>query len=491
MSDIHSAKTNSSHKAVNPEENMKKLKQDLDLKKDTFIDKFEEENKYFHDLIKADNILDENSFSPDSDFNDEDFEEKAVNIFQYDFNLDLLDYFPYFEVVYSKVRPKKVTQVSYFQVTCFPNKENTKEYYKHLFLFNKEIFAFHFLESTMIYDKSDETNLFIITKDFDKYIKFKLDKRENYYEVTFQYKDIIGEVLKVNNDIEKLNTEIENCQNKQGSDYKDKNEKLKILENIKTCLDKKYNEGFIKNIILEKENEIQLKDCKIKLNEITNKDPEVYERLMKDKKQLLEEKSKYEKLISNIYIKIEKIEKELDGFFISREDMTLSNNIGDILKIPKNSPIIVEAKNNNDYPRILKNIEDKKKFIYSLGINLESFYFIGILKGITPTNQEEKVESQKKIQNFNFSNTIVLYSGDYCEGFKLCQKSLITSNTYNNNNIDITNITNYKMNNDDQIMLIILQTLNYLKNTAIKMHMDIKQINEKINSNENIKDNNK
>ena len=181
MSDIHSAKTNSSHKAVNPEENMKKLKQDLDLKKDTFIDKFEEENKYFHDLIKADNILDENNFSPDSDFNDEDFEEKAVNIFQYDFNLDLLDYFPYFEVVYSKVRPKKVTQVSYFQVTCFPNKENTKEYYKHLFLFNKEIFAFHFLESTMIFDKSDETYLFIITKDFDKYIKFKLDKRENYY----------------------------------------------------------------------------------------------------------------------------------------------------------------------------------------------------------------------------------------------------------------------------------------------------------------------
>ena len=57
---------------------------------------------------------------------------------------------------------------------------------------------------------------------------------------------------------------------------------------------------------------------------------------MKEKKNLLEEKSKYEKLISNIYIKIEKIEKELDGFFISREDMTLSNNIGDILIIPKN-----------------------------------------------------------------------------------------------------------------------------------------------------------
>ena len=158
----------------------------------------------------------------------------------------MLDYFPYFEVVYSKVRPKKVTQVSYFQVTCFPNKENSNEYYKHLFLFNKEIFAFHFLESTMIFDKSDETNLFIITKDFNKYIIFKLDKRDNYYEVTFQYKDIIGEVLKVNDDIEKLNTEIENCQNKQGSDYKDKSEKLKIIENIKTFLDKKYNEGFLR-----------------------------------------------------------------------------------------------------------------------------------------------------------------------------------------------------------------------------------------------------
>ena len=67
-------------------------------------------------------------------------------------------------------------------------------------------------------------------------------------------KYIIGQVLKLNNDMEKLNTEIENCQNKQGSDYKDKCKKLKVLENIKTCIDKKYYEGFIKNLILEKEN---------------------------------------------------------------------------------------------------------------------------------------------------------------------------------------------------------------------------------------------
>ena len=89
--------------------------------------------------------MDENNFSPDSNFNDEVFEEKMVKIFQYNFKLESLDYFPYFEVAYSKVRPKKVTQLSYFQVTCFPNKENNKEYYKHSFLFNKEIFAFHFL----------------------------------------------------------------------------------------------------------------------------------------------------------------------------------------------------------------------------------------------------------------------------------------------------------------------------------------------------------
>ena len=75
MSDVLSTKTKSCHKTMNPEENMKKLKQDLDLKKDRFrnqtIDKFEKKNKYFHDLIKADNILDENNLSPDSNFNDE------------------------------------------------------------------------------------------------------------------------------------------------------------------------------------------------------------------------------------------------------------------------------------------------------------------------------------------------------------------------------------------------------------------------------------
>lgn len=295
MSGVLSKKTNSSHKTMNQEENMKKLKQDLDLKNDTFlnkaIDKFEKENKYFQDLIKADNILNENNFIPDSNFNDEVFEEKMVKIFQDNFKLELLDYFPYFEVAYSKVRPKKVTQLSYCQVICFPNKENRKEYYKHSFLFNKEIFAFHFLESTMIFDKSEEiTNLFIITKDFDKYIKFKLNKRDKYYDITFKYKDIIGEVLKLNNDIEKLNTEIENCQNKQGYDYKDKCEKLKVLENIKICMDKKYDEGFIKNLILEKENEIQLIDHKIKLNEITDKVQDLYERLMKEKKTYLKKK---------------------------------------------------------------------------------------------------------------------------------------------------------------------------------------------------------
>lgn len=479
MSDVYSTKTKSSHKTVNPEENMKKLKQDLDLNKDSYISqaivKFEKENKYFRDLIKADNILDENNFSPDSNFNDEVFEEKMVKIFQDNFKLESLDYFPYFEVVYSKVRPKKVTQLSYFQVTCFPNKEKSKEYYKHSFWFNKEIFAFHFLESTMIFDKSEKiSNLFIITKDFDKYVKFKLNKGEKYYDVTFKYKDIIGEVLKVNNDIEKLKSEIENCQNKQSSDYKDKSEKLKILENIKTFMDKKYNEKFIMNLILEKENEIQLVANKIKLNEITDKDPKLCESLMKEKKNLLEEKSKYEKLISNIYIKIEKIEKELDGFFISRENMTLSNNIGDELKIPKNSPIIVEVKNNNNYPRIIKNIEEKKKLIYSLGLDLKSFYFVGILRGITFTSPEEKLEAQKKISNFDYSNTIVLYP----EGFKFYQKSLITSNTYNTNNTDIIKD---KMNNNDQNTLyMIQQTLNKLNNQINKMQTDINELKSKI-----------
>ena len=178
MSDVLSKKTNSNHKILYPKENMEKLKQDLDLNKDRFrnkaMDKFEKENKYFNDLIKADNILNENNFCHDSNFDDEVFEEKMIKKFQDNFELELLDYFPYFEVSYSKARPKKVTQISYFQVTCFPNKQNEKEYNKYYFLFNKEIFAFHFLELTMIFDKLDEiTNLFIITKDFDKYIKFK------------------------------------------------------------------------------------------------------------------------------------------------------------------------------------------------------------------------------------------------------------------------------------------------------------------------------
>ena len=445
--------SNKSQKTITQNENIEKLKENLGKERDEYkykiISELEKENNYFKDLTRPDNILNINYYKEDSKFNDEIFEEKMVSTFQDNFKLDSLDMFPFFEVVYSKKKPKKVTQISYYQILCFPNIKKKDDFSKFCFLYNRDNFAFQFRDLTMAFNRDDgKPSLCVMIKGSDGYKNYKLNKSEKYYDVTIQYKDLVEELLKINNDIETLRSDINDEKNEDKSQTK--KEKLKALEDIKVLIEKKYTEQQIENLKSMKENEIQILDKKIKLIEKyeknekneggkgEEKNDEILENLKRDKIDLENEKNKYEKWLSKVYVKIEKIEKELDGFFITRKEIVLTNSLGDTLKIQANSPIIVEVKNNKNYSKLLKNIQEKKKLIYSLGIDLKAFYFVGILRATTFKSQSEEKEAQTKIEKFNFERVIVLYP----ENLKFFGNSLITCN--DNNSIEINNFNDMK-----------------------------------------------
>ena len=126
-------------------------------------------------------------------------------------------------------------------------------------------------------------------------------------------------------------------------------------------------------------------------------------------KELIENEIKdLENLLSKISIKIKKIDKELDGFYLTSKEVKLENSFHDLLIIPEKKPVIIEIKNHLNYYKILDNLREKKNLIKELGLNEESFYFIGILR-ILNIDQSKKREIEQKFRNFNFTNTIILY----------------------------------------------------------------------------------
>lgn len=460
---IKISKSNTSASKISQEENIKNLKKNLleGSYESKIIELFEKENKYYSDLIKPNNILDESIIKNDSKFDDEIFEEKVNQIFVNEFNLELLDLFPYFEVVNSKKKYKKVTQISYFKIEC--NCSTDKKNLCYYFLYNRDIFIFNFQDLTIYLSKSEglPSNIAVILKNFGDYREFKLNKNGKIYELSFQYKDITPELIKV------LNL-IKNLQEKKEKNSEEE-KRIEILQNIKKMLEKKYDEKEINSKKLVNQNEILLLEEKIKYNEIIKASENVRE--LKEQKALIEEKIKeYDTLLKKITIKIEKVEKELDGFYISTNDITLSNSIDDNLIIPKNSPIIVEVKNNFNYQKIIDNLKEKKKIIKLLGLEDDSFYFVGILRGIKIT-KIEKLIIQNNIKDFNFKNTIIIYP----EKMKFFGQSLIKQKLNTDQNNDIQEI-NLEISNI-KLLLVDMQK----KLDQLTKKMDEKEIKKKIN----------
>jgi len=85
-----------------------------------------------------------------SNFNDEIFEEKVVLIFAKTFNVDTLNIYPYFEIVNSKKKHKKATQISYYRITFEKNNQNSCYY----FLYNRKNYIIKFSNLIIILTKS-------------------------------------------------------------------------------------------------------------------------------------------------------------------------------------------------------------------------------------------------------------------------------------------------------------------------------------------------
>jgi hypothetical protein len=97
---------------------------------------------------------------------------------------------------------------------------------------------------------------------------------------------------------------------------------------------------------------------------------------------------------------------EFDGFFFTTKEITLKNNIGGVLTIPAQKPIIVEAKNISNYKNLLDNIKYKRKLLEVLRLDESKFYYVGILRRIDDDKKQEAIQS---IELSNKENTIIIY----------------------------------------------------------------------------------
>ena len=422
----------SSYFKVRPEENVKSLKNNLKEKscEEALIRAFLAENDDITSLIETKNINEKDmiqTIENTSNFNDENFEEKVVQIFAKTFNVDALNIYPYFEIVNSKKKHKKVTQISYYRITCEKNNQNSCYY----FLYNRKNYLIKFSDLIIILTKSQGilNNISVLKNNYNSPRDFALQKEGQLYKICFQYREIIPELVNCINDIENLKNEIINSQNMNDKDTDNNlnNQKLDVLKKIREIYENKYKENEIIKRKDIKIKDLELVENMIKYNDLKKENDEN----LKDKySRIKKEIEDLDILLTKVSIKVEKIEKELDGFFISSEEIVLTNTIGDKLVIPKQKPIILEVKNNSNYQSLIDNIRAKKNILKFLGLNDDLFFFVGILREIR-INEEDKKTINKNIKDFNFTNTIIIYP----QNSKLLGVSLIKEKAEQNNDI--------------------------------------------------------
>lgn len=225
----------SSYYKVRPEENVKSLKNNLKEKsyEEALIRAFLAENDNITSLIESKNINEKDmiqTIENTSNFNDEIFEEKVVQIFAKTFNVDALNIYPYFEIVNSKKKHKKVTQISYYRITCEKNNQNSCYY----FLYNRKNYLIKFSDLIIILTKSQGilNNISVLKNNYNSPRDFALQKEGQIYKICFQYREIIPELVNCISDIENLNNEIINSQNMNDKDIDNNlnNQKLDVLK---------------------------------------------------------------------------------------------------------------------------------------------------------------------------------------------------------------------------------------------------------------------
>ena len=338
--------------------------------------------------------------------------------------------------------------------------EDKNERESFVFLDDRKIYMICFKEMPMIFQKNKEgfKNVSVISKDFQSFCEFEIKKiNEKVFETSFNLALINKELTEIKG---KMDTTKYNMKNSE-EEKKNSEEKYKEYQNLYNSLLEKYSKEKIIEHLNNKNNELELLKSTERNDE--NKNNNSINESEQKINELTKEIEEYEILSKIINIKINKLQQEFDGLFFSTKEIILSNNIGDKLIIPAQTPIIVEVNNHCKYNKIIENIRIKKNLLKSLKIDKNNFYYIGILRGIDVDLQEKlKVNNAKK--HFDFNKVIVIYP----EGTNFLGESL------------------YEQKNEiKEESNIVLIELGKLMNEIIKIREDISKLNNKFQEMEN------
>ena len=338
-------------------EEIKKLTQDLKEENELIPKKIEsaiDEDKKIYNFFESFDINEAEIIN--AKMNDKIFEKKIIEKFALLYNLKGFDYLPYLKL--SDNFENQTINFIYI-VLSGGDKQKEKEY---CFLDDKKIFTVNYEDKEIgklffIIEKekkieNGEDMFSILAFNENKFGVPKLfSKIKDRWEVLFYQDDFKETKIKLFYDRQNILSKI--------NDYREKKAKKE--------------ENSLNEIITDKDTSFKgLKASLLKIN------------------QEIEKSDEKEKHDNNIVIKLYRDQRELDGFYTNPMDITIKSRAGNKI-IPKNSYILVEAKNHDKLQDLVKNMHNKATLLGKIGIPEEKMFFVGIFnsKSFNPQTVSE------------------------------------------------------------------------------------------------------
>ena len=426
--------------------NLEKIRNGLKIKNEN-VDKFEanyeqmniEETKLTK-LYEKEERVNEERIKKKFIMDDDIFENRTRKILSDVYDLKEYLSYPYFTVEYCSEKKANMVKIYYYQIDIGPyeemldknkmenpdkdtikdinnitsdkmsiktkkEKSDKKCFERFLFLDDRETYMTCYKEMPMIFQKNKDLfySVNIISTNFESSAEFLFKKDGRGFTTTFIKADVNKELLEAKGEMTKTKNEVDSLENNENK-KKELNIKLEQLNKTYNSMKKKYSKQNLEEVLKKKNEELKDYMAKIKLEKDEKKIKEYEKKIIDIKTDI----KNCEMLMSSITIRIERKDQEFDGLFFSKKEIILKNNFGDSLKIPPESPIIIEVKNITSYNTIVNNIISKKKLLDSLKLDEKNFNFIGIIRNID-INAEQKKEIDDKKKNLDFKNMIMIY----------------------------------------------------------------------------------
>ena len=371
----------------------------------------EQENNMLNEINQKDKAFQLNDFI---------FEENSIKILSDVYGLKEYILYPHFDVGLSEKKRTNVTSIFYYKINFqigekkesddsnkkkssnkkkmeTKNENDENKSISLYFLDDREAYVAKFREIQFIFQKEKDifNKVRVLSKENDYISEFSFNRSGQEYEAFIPFFEIKEELIETQKKVIEANNLRDST--------KDPQEKEKASEDAKkyseelNSLKTEYSEKTIKKTLRDKKNELSQLEKDEKLDQ---KEKE------KRKQKILNEIKVQEGLLKGIIIKIIRRSQEFDGFFFTTKEITLKNNIGGVLTIPAQKPIIVEAKNISNYKSLLDNIKYKRKLLEVLRLDESKFYYVGILRRIDDDKKQEAIQS---IESSNKENTIIIY----------------------------------------------------------------------------------